>query len=267
MKHTLLSIIQSDSSYNKSSTRYLYRTHPALWVDILQITSFLPVDAKPKQRVWHIINEVWEIPKCPVTGDLLKWNEKAYFETSSKTARMKIQHDRGDFKYGHLPEINEKRQKSNIAKVKSGRKYRDKSTYTLEMKEKIKSTFLKNYGVDNPSKHQDIRKKISDAHIANGCAPKDLRSLRRLYYDEVDRITKQNWNNYFDKINPSRLNRSENALDHIYSKHQGFKECIPPWIIGHWTNLRVISLSENSGKGSRCGKTADQLFADYYGNR
>jgi hypothetical protein len=71
---------------------------------------------------------------------------------------------------------------------------------------------------------------------------------------------------YFDKINPQRLDRSSNALDHIYSIQQGFKDSIPPYIIGHWTNLRIISLVENSIKGMRCDKTPAELFEDFFNN-
>jgi hypothetical protein len=220
----------------------------------------------PKQRVWHILNDVWEIPKCPIEGVDLRWNEKAYLETSSRTARIRRQHLRGDFKNSFTDEINEKRRQGNLNAVKTGRKYRSKDTYTKEQKEKQQQTFLKKYGVDNPSKHLDIRKKISDIQIQNGATPRNLRSLKQLYYERVMYFTKVSWRDYFDKINPTRLNRSELALDHIYSKHQGFNDNIPPYIIGHWTNLRMLDKKKNSSKGKRCDKTQFQLFEDFFAN-
>lgn len=266
MKNILLTIISNDISYNKSATRYLYKTHPELWNQIVEKTNFLPYNSMPKQRVWHILNDVWEIPKCPIEGVDLRWNEKAYLETSSRTARIRRQHLRGDFKNSFTDEINEKRKQGNLNAVKTGRKYRSKDTYTEEQKEKQRQTFLKKYGVDNPSKHLSIRKKLSDANVANGATPKHLRSLKKLYYESVMYFTKINWRNYFDKINPDRLNRSELDLDHIYSKHQGFKDNIPPYIIGHWTNLRMLDKKKNSSKGKRCDKTQSQLFEDFFAN-
>lgn len=264
MKTILLDIIESDTSYNKSVTRYLYKTHPKLWNEVVTKTSFLPITSKPKQRVWHILNEVTEIPRCPITNLELKWCEKAYFITANRTAKQLLKHRNGDYSNGHTAESNKKRKLSNLAAVASGRRYRDNSTYTDSQKLKSKNTWLEKYGVDNPSKSKIVKDKISDAQVRNGATPKHLRSLRRLYYDAVWGFTEQSWKQDFDKINPTRINRTTNALDHIYSIQQGFRDNIPPYIIGHWTNLRVISLSDNSKKGMRCDKTQDQLFEDFF---
>jgi len=40
---------------NGSNTRWLKSREPAPWKWILESTSFLPENAKPKQRIWHII--------------------------------------------------------------------------------------------------------------------------------------------------------------------------------------------------------------------
>jgi hypothetical protein len=264
MKYILLQIINDDTTYNKSATRYLYRSHPNLWEQILEATKFLPTDAKPKQRIWHVTNEINEIPRCPIEGVELKWWENRYLTTSSPSAKIKLQHKRGDFINGYTPEINEKRRQGNLAAVTRGRKYRAKDSYTESQKEKNKQTCIKRYGVTNGGKSKDAREKISNIRIKNGATPKHLRSLRRLYYDAVWRVTEQSWKTQFDLINPTRLNRSHNALDHIYSIQQGFRDCIPPYIIGHWTNLRVISLSENGIKGMRCDKTQIELFDDFF---
>ena len=45
---------------------------------------------------------------------------------------------------------------------------------------------------------------------------------------------------------------------------QGFRDGIPPYILGHWTNLRIITLVENSKKGMKCDKTKEELFNDFY---
>ena len=45
MKDILLQIINDDATYNKSATRYLYRSHPNLWEQILEATKFLPTNA------------------------------------------------------------------------------------------------------------------------------------------------------------------------------------------------------------------------------
>ena len=52
----------------------------------------------------------------------------------------------------------------------------------------------------------------------------------------------------------------ENHLDHIYSIHYGFINNIPPYIIGHRNNLRLIPRSENSSKNKRCDITIDEIL-------
>lgn len=264
MKDTLLNIINNDASYNKSATRYLCKTHPDVWSWIISVTSFLPENAKPKQRVWHVINNVSEIPRCPVDGVELKWWENRYLTTSSLSAKVKLQHRRGDFVNGYTPENNEKRRIGNLRAVKNGRKYRSHDTYSDQQRERTKQTWLNKYGVDNPSKTKEVKKKIYQKAIARGCTPVEHRSLRRLYYDAVSQVTKENWTLHFDRINPSRLNRTKYSLDHIYSIQQGFRDNIPPYIIGHWTNLRLIPKAANSAKGMACEKTQEQLFTDFF---
>ena len=264
MKDILLNIIQTDTSANKSATRYLYKTHPDIWKQILEKTSFLPDTALAKQRVWHIVNDVYEIPLCPIENIPVKWWENRYLTTSSRTAKQKYKWSKGDYANAHTKEANKLRQESNRKAVNNGRKYRDSRTYTDLDRKKSKQTCLEKYGVDNPSKTKEVKEKIYQQAVARGCTPREDRSLRRLYYDAVWKITEENWRNHFDSINPDRLNRTYNALDHIYSIQQGFRESIPPYIIGHWTNLRVISLSENGIKGMRCDKTKEKLFEDFY---
>lgn len=263
MKDILLNVIQTDASANKSATRYLYKTHPDLWQQVLEKTSFLPDTALAKQRIWHIVNDVYEIPLCPVENIPVKWWENRYLTTSSRTAKQKYKWSKGDYANAHTEQANKQRQDGNKKAVERGRKYRNLETYTDVDREKAKQTCLEKYGVENGSQTKESRDKIYKARIKQGCTPREDRSLRRLYYDAVWKITEASWKNHFDKINPDRLNRTYNALDHIYSIQQGFRDSIPPYIVGHWTNLRVISLSENGIKGMRCDKTKEELFEDF----
>lgn len=261
MKHIVLALINNDKSCNKSATRYLYKTHPDLWYSILKITSFLPDTAKPKQRVWHIINQVYERPKCPITGEYLSWYENRYFIASSASARTTLLNRSGKLN-NHTPAANEKRRISNIKVIQNGRKPRSQASE--REKQNRKSTVLKKYGVSNPSKHSSIRKKISDSAVKNGATPVPLRKLRDIYYARVKQVTKENWIQNFDIINPHHLNRGDWHLDHVFSQQEGFRNNIPPYIIGHWTNLRLITPTENILKGMKCSKSKDQLFEDFF---
>ena len=264
MKDILLNIIQTDASVNKSATRYLYKTHPDLWQQVLEKTSFLPDTALAKQRIWHIVNNVYEIPLCPVENIPVKWWENRYLTTSNRNAKQKYKWSKGDYANAHTEEANKQRQESNKKAVKNGRKYRNLGTYTDVDREKSKQTCLEKYGVDNPSKAKLVKEKIYEKAVARGCTPREDRTLRRIYYDTVWKFTEESWKNHFDIINPERLNRTYNALDHIYSIQQGFRDSIPPYIIGHHTNLRIISLSENGIKGMRCDKSKEELFENFF---
>lgn len=264
MKDILLTIINNDKSYNKSATKMLKKTHPQLWANIILATQFLPNTALPKQRIWHILNDVWDIPKCPTTAEDLKWREKKYATFSSHSAKASYQNKLGIYN-NHNIETNIKRSNTVKDNYRSGKhiKVKDRNINRSDNVAKTKETCLLKYGVTNAAKHPEFSKKISDALIALGATPKELRNARRLYQDAVIKFTKQNWIAQFDNINPNRLDRSVYHLDHIYSIHQGFKDNIPPYIIGHWTNLRLIPATENCSKGKRCDKTQKQLFEDF----
>lgn len=53
-------------------------------------------------------------------------------------------------------------------------------------------------------------------------------------------------------------------LDHEFSISQGFLNNIPPYIIGHISNLRMIPSKENNSKGSKCSITKDELFRRFF---
>lgn len=60
-------------------------------------------------------------------------------------------------------------------------------------------------------------------------------------------------------------NKNAYHLDHMYSIHYGFINCIPPWIIGSIHNLRMIPAHENLGsKNKLCSITIDELLNKFY---
>jgi hypothetical protein len=274
MKHILEKLISNDTSYNKSVTRYLSKTHPDLWREIVEVTSFLPKDAKPKQRVWHILNDKYAIELCPITNEPLRWNEKDYRRFSSMEAKNK-----GVGKIiSKATTGNHWRQKDPEKSIKANEKFskgfregehkpwEDRNRDYKSSLEAARKTWMEKYGVDNPAKFPMIRQKLSTASL-NRYSGID-RPLAKEYYNRVKLITNRNWYEHFYKINPDQLQRSKTLhLDHIYSIAEGFKNDIPPEVIGHWTNLRLIPKIDNSSKGADCHKTKDQLFEDFYKNQ
>jgi hypothetical protein len=277
MKHILEKLISNDTSYNKSITRYLSKTHPDLWKEILEVTSFLPKDAKPKQRVWHILNDKYVIELCPITKEPLRWNEKDYRRFSSIEAKNK-----GVGKIiSKSTTGNHWRQKDPEKSIKANEKFskgfregehkpwEDRNRDYKASLAAARKTWIEKYGVDNPSKHPTIKQKLSDRNKEWQALNAKDKSLLEIYYSSVRLETNKSWHNNFYKINGEGVNRRsrELHLDHIYSIAEGFKNDIPPEVIGHWTNLRLIPKIDNSSKGADCHKTKDQLFEDFYKNQ
>lgn len=258
-----------DSGFNhRNAIRWLKNRDPILWRNILETTNFLPENAKPKQRCWHILNEIYERPTCPQTREFVKWWENRYLKFISQSAKAKYMNLNG-LTNNQTKAAREKRISSNQKTIDAGlRKLPNISNEIKAIrKEKRERTLLIKHGVTNPNDIPGVREKISNKWVERGATPKHLRTKRRIYYDTVWYYTEKNWKEHFDDINPKRINRSENALDHIYSIQQGFRDNIPPYIIGHYTNLRIITLSDNSKKGMRCDKSREQLFEDFFLNQ
>lgn len=267
MKATLINLIENDTSYNKSVTRYLYLKQPDLWHAIVYITDFLPADAMPKQRVWHILNDIYTRPTCPVSGLYVKWNENRYLDYIDQRAKMLKMNWDGRLVNSHTPESNAKKVAAFNEGFATGR-LKPKVWTEEESKaryEKIKEGTIKKHGVASTLSLPEVREKQYHSGVANGTRiAKELRDPMDLYYASVKRLTKVSWNTHFNDINPEWLDRSEYDLDHIFSIFEGFKQGIPPYIISHWTNLRMLEPKLNSSKGARCDKTKEQLFEDFF---
>lgn len=72
---------------DRHKTKWLKTRDVVLWNEIIKATTFLPSDAMPKQRCWHVLNDVWTIPLCPVDHIPLKWFDDRYLTYSSLSAK------------------------------------------------------------------------------------------------------------------------------------------------------------------------------------
>jgi len=126
-----------------------------------------------------------------------------------------------------------------------------------------KKAILDKYGVVNVQQDPSIYKKGRLTRIALGLERRpDQKADVETYYLKVWEITNQTFKaNYYELTENETIKRSKDFhLDHIYSIHYGFINNIPPYIIGHRNNLRLISASENSSKNKRCDITIDQIL-------
>lgn len=107
----------------------------------------------------------------------------------------------------------------------------------------------------------EVKEKRAKTKIEKGLQidPAD-RTDRDEYYYQVGLITEQNFRDHYYDINPEKLPRGEYHLDHIYSKIAGYVNRVPPEIVGHWKNLRLITELQNKEKSGRCDHTIEELM-------
>jgi len=87
----------------------------------------------------------------------------------------------------------------------------------------------------------------------------------KLYCQLVTKITSRNIYLFKHILDPDNLrNRSHGSsryeIDHMFSKYYGFKNNIPPYIIGDISNLVLIPYLNNRVKSKKCSVSVSELF-------
>lgn len=85
-----------------------------------------------------------------------------------------------------------------------------------------------------------------------------------LYKQKVDQYTRISTRLYSKYINNLELRSREWHLDHKFSVCEGFKNNIPPYIIGSYYNLEIMNGIENMKKQENCSITKHELFEKYF---
>lgn len=89
----------------------------------------------------------------------------------------------------------------------------------------------------------------------------------KIYRYHVDRITKMQplhtLPNYEKRAGYGKT-ADPHQVDHKFSVVQGFLNCIPPYIIGHISNLQMLPSRLNNSKGSGCSVTEEALFEGFF---
>lgn len=130
-----------------------------------------------------------------------------------------------------------------------------------------KKLWISKYGVDNPRKSSEIKKKI----INNGLETKyklglairpELKTDWEIYKSQVMKITNKYYKKYKQRINPNNVTRKRNEyhLDHMYSIYSGFNNNVPPKIISHPANLQMLLESINISKSNKNKITLQELY-------
>jgi hypothetical protein len=234
---------------DRHNTKWLNSRDPELWVSILNATSFLPETAAPKQRCWHIINDSYAIPTCPITGNNVKWQDNRYLTYSSISAASSD------------PELYQKKVDTYISKTGFKGHWKNNP----EVKEQCRETFAKTKA---QGKHKKVVRSETWRTKVQATWDKKYEEQNLADYEKyrvvVNKITRRNYTKYKNLIETNGLTKcKENHLDHIFSVSEAWRNGVDPEIVGHWTNLRVIPAVENMSKNARSDKTLEQLYDDY----
>lgn len=157
------------------------------------------------------------------------------------------------------PEIKKKAQKTTFEK------YGCYNVFSSpEIQEIIKQKNISKFGVPYPLTNEDIKKKSKKTFIEKGLwRSEDELDLFQIYKNKVWYYTEKN-----SKFIKDIEKRSKDFhLDHKFSISQGFKENIPPFIIGNYCNLRIIPALENVSKNYKCCISIDELINAFYLNK
>ncbi len=120
----------------------------------------------------------------------------------------------------------------------------------VERKEKARTTFVEHLH------NEEIYKKTSRTkRIKTGILTEERRRVFRRYAYACRKISQQ-----WAKDNGYEIGRQTFHVDHIYSVLDGFKNEVPPSIISHPKNLRILEAKKNSSKGPKSELSLEELY-------
>lgn len=131
---------------------------------IISATLFLPENSIITQRLWHILNNMYEIPKCRNCNiNIVRWHPsiKGYAEYcslkcgNSSTTKIDKKKKTCLEKYGV----------DSYSKTDAFISLMKQQVVSEEIKEKRKQTCLEKYGVETPLLNDDIREKTKETNI------------------------------------------------------------------------------------------------------
>jgi len=140
-------------------------TNPVFKFEVIQKTSFLDESSSNVQRLWHILNNTYDVPNCKNCGTIVNFSKRqgknkgynSFCSASCKITYINKNIDADVKKY----------RKESIRKTsleKYGVEHFSKSS---EIKKKKRDTYLDRYGVDNPSKLENVKERKKETCVKN----------------------------------------------------------------------------------------------------
>lgn len=144
MDSDILNLINGYSEAKNKGNFCKNNINKSLSNKIFNLTSFLPYNSTISQRIWHLKNDILNIPLCKICGNSSKWaTNRAKYNTYCS---VKCSREDEDL-------ISSIKETNRI-------KYGCESPFgNKNIQKKTKDTLIKKYGVDNVSKLQEVKNK------------------------------------------------------------------------------------------------------------
>jgi hypothetical protein len=207
-----------------------------LEADIIDATSYLSASCDISERLMNIRLNITELPRCIRCNSSLEgqiWKSKlCYLSFCSKAC--------------HHAHVTEKRIETMLADgSKIAKATAAKSAKTQRM---------------TGSLDRRIAAALATKRAAGQCVPEELMPEHRRYKREVRKVTsRQPLHTLPNYEKRGFVNDDGWHIDHMYSISEGFKNGVPPEIIGHIANLVMLPGALNVKKQGGCSITLKQL--------
>lgn len=226
-----LKIISSSGQLNVNSQRII-RRRPEILNEIVTHTQWLPENSTLKMRLYCVIFDVLEIPKCQICNKTTKFEERGsprFNKTCSKKCASKLT-------MTTLGDRGIKRRAHN------------------------RSLTLQQTGFRHAYQKAHATKVQKGIHL-----PECLRSEYENYRSTCWKVTRQNDLSKLPNIEKRGRCGVNGAyqLDHRFSIFEGFKLGVDPKIIGCIHNLQMIPWKDNCKKNNSCSISLEHLTQQF----
>lgn len=242
----IIYLTDKSGEYNKRKDwKWLYKNNIEVYNQLKILYKDISNDTRVSEIYYRLKHNIIEIPKCPVCGKSVKYTSNGYSTYCSKECWTSIngnkisreKHIETNLKkYGvkntqNLPEVEKKRLKNREKSIEHFKqKYKQTcmerygTPYALSsniIREQIKQTNIKKYGVDHPMKVKEFWKKSQLKRTYSSKSKYELKILEIL----IDIFGKENViNQYSSDLYPYHCDFYIKPLD-LYIELQG-----------HWTH-------------------------------
>lgn len=174
---------QTTESVIQSLNNPLNKTRKPIIDVVIKTTEYLPLNVSLKERIYHILHDLFERPKCNVC----KINFPKFVDTtlgyrqfcSSKCSNQVVGKKLGQYSKEHSQELLEKRTSTNLKKYgvknvssipevnqfKSNAWKRKSKEEIQEITKNRQETLLENFGVTIPCKNDEIKEKSRQTNL------------------------------------------------------------------------------------------------------